>query len=105
MWLTTNMDPAAVWRLSGSAFVAETGVPNHLGGEAAGGGMLLVTTAGTSGPGPVGFWYDGAFHPVPGLEASAGDVLPDGSVVFYQPDGAWVVGVGSGPTRTWFRLS
>ena len=109
VWLIQNHLPnlpAAAWRLTGTRFVAQPGIPYDFNGGAAGGGMLAGVTGDAGKAGQAGFWYSGAFHPIPGLTtASYLGVLPDGSVFCGQPDGSTLVGTGTGVDRDWYRLS
>lgn len=108
VWLVVNhvpRIPAAAWRLTGTRFVAQAGIPYDFSGVAAGGGMLAGVTGDPGKVGSAGLWYGGAFHPIPGLMASWLGVLPDGSLTCGQPDGSTLVGAGTGTARDWYRLS
>jgi hypothetical protein len=102
VWLTAY--PNLVWRLSGPTFAPEP-IPDSLMIEgnvlATGAGMLVLG----SGDGASGFWHDGAFTTIAGRSAVPREVLPDGSIVFGQDNGACLVAVGAGLHRSWVRLS
>jgi hypothetical protein len=108
VWLVENHSPdvpAAVWRLTGSRFMPQAGIPYDFSGGAGGGGMLAGVTGDAGKVGQAGLWYGGTFHPIPGLSAMALDVLPDGSLTSRLPDGSTLVGTGTGTDRDWYRLS
>lgn len=101
VWLA---GPGQLWRLSGNRFLPQAGLPAGAlphNVRAVGGGALAVAVDDN----PAGFWIDGAFQPIDELSAVRVDVVPDGSVVFRQTDGRWVLGVGAGQDRVWYRFS
>jgi hypothetical protein len=101
VWLF-DTHPSRLWRVSGSSLDAQSNPPelNFGGVGALGGGLLAVG----SESGDAGFWRDGVFTPIRGLRADGVNVLPEGSLVYYQ-EGAYVVGTGVGTDRTWVRVS
>jgi hypothetical protein len=104
VWL---VDEQELWRLSGTRFVPQTGLPAVFvhNVKAVGGGVLAVAAGQDEADTTPGFWLAGAFHPIDGMSVVAVDVVRDGSVMFVQTDGRRVLGVGAGTDRIWYRFS
>jgi len=110
VWLVEGHTPdaaATVWRLTGTRFVAQAGSPEDLGGATAMGGGMLVGAARTSSiGGSPGYWFGGAFHWIPGLQTTGCNLLRDGTIACYGgQDQSFLLGVGTGTERTWYRLA
>ncbi|MEH0969967.1 hypothetical protein V6U77_02350 [Micromonospora sp. CPCC 205546] len=99
-----------VWRLVGSRWEQRPGLPDNTSEVAAANGGILAVT---SPYGSAGFWVDGRYVDVPELRAAlrydtdahlSVEVLRDDTVVV-STGSAQIIGIGSGVTRTWTRVS
>jgi hypothetical protein len=106
-WLVAD-HPSKLWRVSGSTMTAESGLPDNIDGyqvTAVGDGVLAVSPTTFGSPSSAGFWHDGTFTTLSGLNGIDARTLPDGSVTFTEKDGGCVIGIGSGLRRTWVQIS
>ncbi|MEJ3744109.1 hypothetical protein WEI85_12530 [Actinomycetes bacterium KLBMP 9797] len=106
VWAVTD-EPAGLWRLDGSRFVAQKGLPTEVFQHnvlAIGDGILLIKD-GNDDTLTGGFWQDGRYQELAGLRTVGMSVLPDGTIVVVERGLTTVVGTGEGVHRTWTRFS